>query len=126
MSNVLINHRPCVHRGSEQQVITQDVCYTTIHYIAIAYTNVAKSSSAINTARDVFINNHPACHQGSQFANSRGDEAGTYRGIHSATIEGRAEFLTGSSNVFIEGQPAVRSGDLMISNNRNSNIAPLS
>ncbi len=47
-------------------------------------------------------------------------------GIRGGTIAGKAEFITGSPNVFIEGIPAVRQGDMMVSNNCNTAPMPLS
>lgn len=38
---------------------------------------------------------------------------------------GMAEFISSSTNVFIEGMPAVRQGDLMVSNNKNTPPMPL-
>ncbi|MCK4608600.1 MAG: DUF4150 domain-containing protein, partial [Gammaproteobacteria bacterium] len=54
------------------------------------------------------------------FSKSIGDEAGDHKGIHSGTIQGKAEFITASPDVLVNGIPVVRQGDLMISNNRNT------
>ena len=56
---------------------------------------------------------------------SSGDEGGSCGGIISGTIKGQAQFITSSPNVFIEGQPAVRQADQMVSNNANTPPAPL-
>lgn len=127
MSNVLINGRTAVHAGSGGTLTTIDVCRTRIgkKIVNIAYTNIARSSDAAQTAATVFINGHPVCHQKSIFAVSSGDEPGDRLGIVSNTIKGKAEFITASSNVFIEGVPAVRQGDMMVSNNRNTAPMPL-
>jgi uncharacterized Zn-binding protein involved in type VI secretion len=126
--NVLINGRTAVHAGSEGILTTVDVCLTKIGkaVVPIPYTNVARSADAANTASTVFINGHPVCHQESIFAVSTGDEPGNRKGIRSGTIKGKAEFVSGSSNVFIEGIPAVRQGDMMVSNNCNTSPMPLS
>lgn len=125
--NVLINGRTAVHAGSGGTLTTVDVCRTKVgkSIVNIPYTNVARSSDAAQTAATVFINGHPVCHQKSIFALSCGDEPGDRLGVVSNTIKGKAEFITASPNVFIEGVPAVRQGDLMVSNNRNTAPMPL-
>jgi hypothetical protein len=125
--NVLINGRSAVHRGSGGQVCTIDICETPSGKGCKprTYGNVAKSSDAAKTASSVFVNGHPVCHKDSIFSRSSGDEAGRCGGVQSGTIKGKAEFLTGSPNVFIEGVPAARQFDLMVSNNRNTSLAPL-
>jgi uncharacterized Zn-binding protein involved in type VI secretion len=126
--NVLINGRTAVHVGSEGILVTVDVCLTKVGkpVVPIPYTNVARSADAAKTASTVFINGHPVCHQGAIFSKSTGDEPGSRKGIRSGTICGKAEFVSGSSNVFIEGIPAVRQGDMMVSNNCNTAPMPLS
>jgi len=125
--NVLINGRTAVHAGSDGTLTTVDVCWTKIgkHTVPIPYTNVAKSADAAKTASTVFINGHPVCHKDSIFAKSTGDEPGNRKGVKSGTITDKAEFITASPNVFIEGVPAVRQGDLMVSNNANTAPMPL-
>lgn len=125
MHNVLINGRSAVHAGSQGILKTEDICYTGEAKIPVLYCNIAKSADAAHTANSVFVNNNPVCHQQSIFTKSSGDEPGIYGGIRSGTIQGKAEFITASSNVFIEGVAAVRAGDLMVSNNRNTFPAPL-
>ena len=126
--NVLINGRTAVHKGSQGTLTTVDVCLTPVgsSVVPIPYTNIAKSADADKTACTVFINGNPVCHKKSIFSKSTGDEPGTRKGIKSGTIQGKAEFIQGSPNVFIEGIPAVRQGDLMVSNNRNTAPMPLS
>jgi uncharacterized Zn-binding protein involved in type VI secretion len=126
--NVLINGRTAVHAGSGGTLVTVDVCWTKIgkHTVPIPYTNIARSADAAKTAATVFINGHPVCHKSSIFAKSTGDEPGNRKGIRSGTIQGKAEFVTASPNVFIEGIPAVRQGDWMVSNNCNTAPMPLS
>lgn len=122
---VLFNGRTAVHVGSDGTLTTQDDCYTGPERQVVTYQNIAKSKDAANTAKTVFINGHPVCHKESYFSKSYGSEAGDGGGVKSGTICGKAEFVTSSSNVFIEGIPAVRQGDLMVSNNRNTPPAPL-
>ena len=127
MSNVLINGRTAVHAGSGGILNTVDICKTQVgnSVVPIPYPNIAQSEDADATAATVFINGYPVCTAASVFASSTGDQAGKHGGIKSGTTEGAAEFITHSSNVFIEGEPAVRMGDLMTSNNGNTPPAPL-
>lgn len=124
---VLINGRTAVHAGSGGILTTVDICKTQVgpSVIPLPYTNIAKTEDADNTAATVFINGYPVCTAASTLAISTGDQAGKHGGIRSGTTEGVAEFLTHSPDVFIEGFPAVRMGDLMISNNGNTPPAPL-
>ena len=123
--NVVINGRTAVHAGSGGVLTTSDVCKTPSKCRPRNYTNVAVSEDAAKTASSVFINGNPACHSQSIFSKSTGDEPGTCGGVTSGTIKQKAEFVTYSNNVFIEGFPAVRQFDLMVSNNRNTPPAPL-
>ena len=122
---VLINNRTAVHTKSGGQVTTQDTCYTGPDQHLVTYQNIAKSQDAENTAQTVFINGNPVCHSQSFFKRSYGSEAGNGGGINSRTCCDKAEFITASQDVFIEGITAVRQGDLMVSNKRNTRAAPL-
>lgn len=122
---VLINGKTAVHKNSNGTLVTQDICLTGPASIPVVYINVAKSSDADKTAKTVFINGNPICHKNSIFSKSKGDEGGDRKGIKSGTICGKAEFITGSPDIFIEGIAAVRQGDLMVSNNRNTLPAQL-
>ncbi len=125
MGNVVINGRTAVHAGSGGVLTTSDVCKTPRKCRPRNYTNVAVSVDSAKTASSVFINGNPACHKDSIFSKSTGDEPGSCGGVKSGTIKQKAEFVTASNNVFIEGKPAVRQFDLMVSNNRNTPPAPL-
>ena len=127
MANVLINGRSAVHAGSGGTLTTVDVCRTTIGkaVVPISYTNIAKSSDADKTAGSIVINGNPACIKSSTFSKSIGDEPGDKKGVTSGTITEKAEFVTAASNVFFEGVPATRQGDMMVSNNKNTPPMPL-
>jgi hypothetical protein len=126
--NVLINGRTAVHADSQGTLTTVDVCWTKIGKVTvpIPYTNVARSADAAGTASTVFVNGRPVCHKKSIFSKSTGDEPGDRKGIRSGTITEKAEFITASPNVSFEGIPAVRQGDMMVSNNCNTAPMPLS
>jgi LysM repeat protein len=127
-ANILINGLTAVHAASQGILTTIDVCWTKIGkpVVPIPYTNVARSADAAKTASTVFINGNPVCHQKSIISKSAGDEPGSRKGVVSGTIKGKAEFVTGSPNVLIEGIPAVRQNDMMVSNNGNTAPMPLS
>jgi hypothetical protein len=126
-NNVLINGRTAVHADSGGMLQTIDVCLTQIgnSVVPIPYGNLAKSSDAASTASSVKINGNPACNIKSNFSKSTGDQPGKKKGVASGKIKGKAEFLLSSFDVFIEGKPAVRQGDLMISNSKNTPPMPL-
>ncbi|WP_419555242.1 DUF4150 domain-containing protein [Pseudoalteromonas luteoviolacea] len=125
--NVLINGRSAVHVESKGKLMSLDICLTTIGIpvVPIPYCNVAKTDDITNTASSVKINGNPAGTRDSEFTESTGDQPGDKKGIMSGVTEGKAEFMLGSFNVFIENQPAVRQGDIMISNNKNTPPSPL-
>lgn len=125
MGNVVINGRTSVHAGSGGVLQTVDVCKTPRRCRPQTYTNVAVSSNSAKTAGSVIVNGNPACNKDSIFAVSTGDEPGSCGGTSSGTIKQKAEFITFSNNVYIEGKPAVRQNDLMVSNNRNTPPAPV-
>ena len=120
MSIVLFNGRSAVHAASQGILKTKDVCLTGKKRKPVTYTNIAKSTDAAQTAHSVFVNGHPLCHKKSVFSKSTGDEAGDHKGQKSGTIQGKAEFISASPNILIEGIPAVRDKDRMVSNNRNT------
>lgn len=127
MNNVLINGRTAVHADSNGKLMTVDVCLTKIgkHTVPIPYPNVAQSADADKTASSVLINGQPACTKDSTFSQSKGDEAGNKKGIKSRKKGAEASFLMGSPNVQIEGAPAARALDTMVSNAQNTPPAPL-
>lgn len=126
-NNVLINALTAVHAGSNGILNTVDVCLTPIgnSIVPIPYPNVAQSRDADKTADSVLINGNPACHQKSVFSKSTGDQPGRRKGVVSGKIEDEASFITASFNVMIEGTPAVRAFDTMVSNKMNTPPMPL-
>jgi len=125
MTNVVINGFTAVHAGSNGTLTTSDTCLTPPYCVPVNYTNIAKSADAAMTATSIKINGNPACHIKSNFAVSQGDAPGACGGIISGTVQGMAEFITGSNNVFYEGIPAARQTDKMVSNNKNTSPMPL-
>ena len=125
MGNININGKSAVHAKSEGQLITTDTCMTPPFCIPINYTNQAESKMADMTASSVKIQDSPACNSKSNFKISKGDGPGCCGGTSSGTTQQLAEFITFSNDVMIEGKPAVRNNDKMVSNNRNTAPQPL-
>ncbi|SEP10652.1 DUF4150 domain-containing protein [Aquisalimonas asiatica] len=126
MATVLINGRTAVHAASGGTLTAPDVCKTPPKCKTDLFQSIATSADATATATTVLVNGHPVCHAGSLFAQSTANEPGSCGGVTSGTIKGPAEFVTFSPDVLIEGQPAVRQGDHMVSNFHNTPPMPLS
>jgi hypothetical protein len=130
MSNsVGANGRSVVHPGSGGTTVAfPDVCKTPgpAGPVPMPYPNVAKSSDAARTAKTVEAEGHPLCVKDSTFSTSTGDEAGTAGGgIFSGTTRGKAEFVSYSFDVKVEGQGVARALDLMTHNDKNTPPFPL-
>lgn len=125
MSNININGKTAVHAKSEGILTTSDVCMTPPYCVPIAYTNIAESKMTDMGATSVKIQGSPACNQKSNFKVSKGDAPGACGGTSSGSVGQMAEFINGSQDVMIEGKPAVRNGDKMVSNLKNTAPQPL-
>ena len=125
MGNININGKTAVHAKSEGKLITSDVCLTPPFCVPIAYTNQAESKMTDMGASSVNIQGSPACNSKSNFKVSQGDAPGACAGASSGSIGQMAEFITFSNDVMIEGKPAVRNNDKMVSNLKNTAPQPL-
>jgi hypothetical protein len=120
---VSVNGRTVVHKTSNGKSIAgPDVCLTPCgpSVVPIPYPNMAQSSDMDNGAKTVFADGHPMGHEKSFFKTSTGDEAGTSKGVASGTTKGKAEFVSFSFDVNVEGKGVVRAFDQMIHNNKNT------
>lgn len=119
-STVIANKRTVVHKKSNGMVMGfPDVCQTPQPSgppVPVPYPNIAVSQDASQGAKTVKADGKPILVQNSKFSKSKGDEAGTLKGVTSMTNMGAAKFILGSFNVIIEGQGAARLGDLMVLN----------
>lgn len=122
---LFINGKSAVHKDSGGIVSTVSVNYTPPMGMPMSFLNCAYTRDACNTAGKVFVNQQGICHQSSYLFPSHGDEGGSMGGIFSGTVNGKATFLSGSPDVFIEDNPAVHAGNLMTSNQYNTQAAPL-
>ena len=92
-----------------------DVCKTPSPGgpIPIPYPNVARSSSASNTATTVKADGNNIMIKKSTFSTSTGDEAGSIGGVVSNCTKGKAQFITYSFDIKAEGQNVPRHFDMM-------------
>ena len=125
MGNININGKTAVHAKSEGILTTVDTCMTPPFCIPINYTNIAESKMTDMGASTVKIQGSPACNQKSNFKISKGDAPGCCGGTSSGSTQNMAEFIIGSQDVKICGEPAVRNGDKMVSNLKNTDPQPL-
>jgi hypothetical protein len=125
MSNININGLTAVHKKSKGKLMTTDVCMTPPFCVPIPYSNLAESAMTDMGATSVKIQGSPACNAKSNFKMSTGDAPGVCSGVMSASIGQMAEFITFSNDVKIEGKPAVRNTDKMVSNMKNTGPMPL-
>jgi uncharacterized protein (TIGR03034 family) len=114
-----------VHKGSggEANATLPDVCATTMgpSTVNIAYGNNAKSSDLVGGTKTITADGgHPIAIKGSKFSKSTGDEGGDKKGIVSGTIQGEAEFISGSPTVLFEGKGVCRLSDQMTMNSGNT------
>ncbi len=128
-TSVGVNKLSAVHKDSNGKTIAfPDVCKTPSPGgpIPIPYPNIAQSSDAASTAKNVTIDGNPVCVKDSNFSTSNGDEAGTAGGgVASSKTQGKAEFVNFSFDVQMEGKNVPRSFDLMLHNDKNTPPFPL-
>lgn len=123
-----VNKQTVVHKGSGGKSIAfPDVCLTQCGppVVPIPYTNMAESSDLDNGAQSVKADGNPIGHEKSIFKKSIGDEGGDKKGVASGTIQEKAEFVSFSFDVQVEGKGVVRAMDQMIHNNKNTPPTPL-
>ncbi|WP_224360792.1 DUF4150 domain-containing protein [Hyalangium versicolor] len=128
-SQVGVNQRTVVHKDSNGITIAApDVCLTPAPPappVPIPYPNIAKSADTDKGAKSVTVDGNPICHAESVFSTSMGDEAGTNKGVASGKTQGKAEFVSYSFDVKVEGKGVARALDMMLHNDKNTPPAPL-
>ncbi|ABC33671.1 DUF4150 domain-containing protein [Hahella sp. KA22] len=124
-----VNNRSVVHKGSGGMTpCFPDVCKTPTGAgpIPIPYPNVAKSTDSAKCAKTVKCDGNPVCVKDSNFSQSVGDNPGTAGGgIISGTLTSKAEFVSYSPNVKVEGKNVPRAFDLMLHNSKNTPPFPV-
>ena len=109
--------------GGKANATLPDVCLTVVgpSVVPIPYTNSAKSSDLADGSKTVTADGgNSIAIKGCNFSKSSGDAAGTNKGIVSGTTESKAEFITSSPTVKIEGKGVCRLSDQMTMNNMNT------
>jgi len=103
-----------------------DVCKTPAPPappIPLPYPNIAmmQDANVVTCAQKVFIKSAKAITLKTKITRTSGDEAGTLLGVVSSMIMGPAGFTQGSTQVFIEGAPAISLGAPTKQNGENAN-----
>ena len=124
-----VNNLSVVHKSSNGVTIAfPDICKTPTPGgpVPIPYPNVAKSSDTAKGSKKVKMDGNPICTKDSNFMMSTGDEAGSAGGgVISNKIKGKAEFVSFSFDVKVEGKNVTRAFDLMLHNDKNTPPFPL-
>ncbi|HET6149105.1 MAG TPA: DUF4150 domain-containing protein [Polyangia bacterium] len=118
-ATVNVNMRTVVHASSSGVATAfPDVCKTPSPAgpIPIPYPNIAQSSDTAQGSQTVKCDGNPIMIQGSNFATSTGDEAGSAGGVASNLTKGKAEFVLYSFDVKVDGKSVPRLGDIMVQN----------
>lgn len=127
-ATVIVNFRTVVHAASSGLVTGfPDVCKTPSPAgpIPIPYPNIGQSSNTAQGSQTVKMDGNPIMLQGSNFATSSGDEAGSAGGgVASNTIKGKAEFVLYSFDVKVDGKAVPRLADIMLLNKMSAPNTP--
>jgi hypothetical protein len=128
-ATINVNDRTVVHATSDGIVtVFPDVCNTPTPGgpVPIPYPNVARSADTSQGSRTVAMDGNPIMLRKSVFATSTGDEPGSVGGVISGTTKGKAEFVSYSFDVKVEGKNVCRLGDSMVQNEASApNTAPV-
>ncbi|WP_437723763.1 DUF4150 domain-containing protein [Sorangium sp. So ce861] len=126
-ATVNVNNRTVVHANSSGVATAfPDVCKTPSPAgpVPIPYPNIARSSDTADGSAQVTMDGNPIMLKGSNFSTSTGDEAGSAGGVASNTTKGKAEFISYSFDVTVEGKNVPRLGDMMLQNKLSSPNTP--
>jgi hypothetical protein len=103
--------------------IVPDICLTPIGptMVPIPYIIIGEFAEATGVSANITSNGEPVViHASTVIPSVRGDEAGTGKGIKSGTIGGRVQAMEKSSTLSFNGERAVRVGDLVYMNDKNT------
>ena len=126
-ATVIVNNRTVVHKDSGGKAPSvPDFCKTPAPPappVPIPYVNIARSTDTADGSKKVKMDNNPIMLKTSKFSTSKGDEAGTLKGVVSSTTSGIAKFVNYSFDVKVEGKNVPRLGDPMTINGNMANSA---
>jgi len=126
-----VNFLTVIHMSSNGiSIAFPDVCKTPAppspSPIPIPYPNIAQSSDTAQGSQTVKCDGNSICLKDSNFSMSTGDEAGSAGGgVVSSKIKGKAEFISFSFDVKVEGKNVPRAFDMMLHNDKNTPPMPV-
>lgn len=122
--DVFSNSRNIIHKGSGDKAIASapDVCKTQVgnSVVPIPYPNISQSSDLSKGSKSVKVNGQPAALKDSNFSSSKGDQAGSLKGVASGAVGDKTEFTSYSFDVKFEGKNVVRHADMTTHNKKNT------
>jgi hypothetical protein len=124
-ATINVNDKTVVHQTSDGIAMAfPDVCLTPTPAgpIPIPYPNIAKSSDTSQGSQQTTMDGNPIMLKGSVYSTSTGDEPGSNGGVMSGVTKGKAEFLSYSFDVQVEGKNVCRLGDPMGQNESSLNV----
>jgi Domain of unknown function (DUF4150)/A nuclease family of the HNH/ENDO VII superfamily with conserved AHH len=127
-NSTLVNGMSPVTKKSDGKVVAfPDTCKvpSPAGPMSAPFPNISQSSDLARGSKTVEVDGAPVCLKDSNFATSTGDEAGTAGGVASSKTKGKAEPISYSFDVKIEGKPVVRNMDLFLANDKNTPPAPV-
>ncbi|WP_444996648.1 PAAR-like domain-containing protein [Aliikangiella sp. IMCC44359] len=122
--DVFANNRNIIHKGSGDKAVfsAPDVCKTSVGsaIVPLPYPNFSRSSDLKKGSKSVKVNSQPSALKKSNFATSKGDQAGSMKGLISSKVGDKTEFISYSFDVKFEGQNVVRHADMTTHNAKNT------
>jgi hypothetical protein len=126
-ATVNVNKRTVVHEASVGVAPSfPDVCKTQVGQVTtpIPYPNIAMSTDTDSGSSDVKMDGKKIMLSDSTFKESKGDEAGSLKGVVSNKTSGKAVFVSYSFDVKVEGKNVPRLADPMLHNKDSSANTP--
>ncbi len=126
-AKVNVNKRTVVHgQSSGVAVAFPDACKTQVGpaTVPIPYPNIAMSTDTSDGSSDVKMDGEKIMLSSSNFSASKGDEAGSLKGVVSSKTSAKAEFISYSFDVKVEGKNVPRLADPMVHNKGGSANTP--
>jgi hypothetical protein len=116
---------PAASKGGGMAVGFPDVCKVPAPPappVPTPFPNMAQVSSSTGTVSKVKIVNKDSVVETSKISSSKGDEAGTLKGMVSSTTSGECQYKKGSSKVMLSGKAAVVHLAMTAHNGSNPNL----